>query len=128
MRIVRPQASFDVSDRHSGSEPRKRCAERARRVALHNEEIGPKVKRPHERRSDRADVAVGIFFTGTSQSIALQTPEPEGFRIELRVLAGQNEAGREAAFNEGNGNGSEFDSFRSGADDQPNVRVSQPSP
>ena len=71
---------------------------------------------------------MGIFFTGTFEAIGLQTHEPEDFRIEIRMLAGQNEAGREAALNESNGDGSEFDSFRPGADDQPNVRVTQPSP
>jgi hypothetical protein len=127
-RIMSPEAGFDVSDRHTSSEPRKRRPERARRVALHHEEIEAKAKRSHERYSDGANVAVGIFFTGTSQPIGLQTPESESARIEVRVLAGQNEAGREAPLKEGDGDRSEFDSFRPGADDQPDLRVSQPSP
>ena len=106
MKIMSPEARFDVSDRYISSESRKRCAEGARRVALHHEEIGPKAKRPDERRSDGADVAVGVFFTGAFQATGLQTREAEGFKIEVRVLARQNQAGREAALNEGNDNGS----------------------
>jgi hypothetical protein len=69
-----------------------------------------------------------VFFTGTIETTGLQAGEAKGRWIEVGVLARQNEAGGETALKEGGGDGGQLDGFRPGADDQPNVRVIQPSP
>jgi hypothetical protein len=44
------------------------------------------------------------------------------------MLAGEDQHGRNAALGKRGGDGLQFDRFRPGADDQPNVPGSQPSP
>jgi hypothetical protein len=49
-------------------------------------------------------------------------------RIELRMLPGQDDRRRDALRRKRMGDGLQFDGFRSGADDQPYIPGTQPSP
>jgi hypothetical protein len=128
VRIVRSEAGFDMSDRHASGKTRQCCSEGARGIALHNQKIGAKAELSKECRSHCLNMAMRIFFTGTSETLNLQAGEAVSCGIEVWMLARQKELGRDSTFHESCSNGSKLDGLRPGADDQPNVRVSQPSP
>jgi hypothetical protein len=57
-----------------------------------------------------------------------EVAQPEILSVELWMLAGEDERRRHASLGEGERNGSQFDRFGPGADDQPDVGETQPSP
>jgi hypothetical protein len=126
--IVRSEAGFDMSDRHASGKTRQCRSEGARGIALHNQKIGAKAELSKECRSHCLNMAMRIFFTGTSETLNLQAAEAVSRGIEVWMLARQNELGPNSTFDKSCSNGSELDSLRPGADDQPNICVSQPSP
>jgi len=126
--VAGAEPGFDMGERDRGCERGARAAERARRIALDDQQVG----RPREQRSKRgfdfADVRVGILLAGTvemERGINVQAMVPW---IERSMLPGEDERGRQPALGERVGDGGEFDRFRPGADDQPYVRGLQPSP
>ena len=64
MRVVGPKARLDMRDRNAGGEAGERGAERARRVALDDQQVGRRPSNGRERRGDRADVRVRVFLAG----------------------------------------------------------------
>ena len=95
---------------------------------MHDQKIGAKAELSKECRGHCLNMAMRIFFTGTSETLNLQAGEAVSCGIEVWMLARQKELGRDSTFHESCSNGSKLDGLRPGADDQPNVRVSQPSP
>jgi len=73
-------------------------------------------------------MAVGVFLAGAVESDAGQGVEPELGGIERGMLAGQDYGGREAPRGQCAGDWRQLDRFRPGADDQPNIGETQPSP
>jgi hypothetical protein len=68
-----------------------------------------------------------VFAATAVEHDARPGAEPEFFGIEP-VLAGENQAWHNTPDGEGAGDRFQFDGFRSGADDQPDVRGFQSSP
>ena len=100
LRIVRPQARFDMSDRHSSGEAGQGCAQRARRIALDDEQVELEAKCGKQRGGDCLNVAVRVLFAGALKVTDRDATEAERRRIKVRVLAGQDEARREPALDE----------------------------
>jgi hypothetical protein len=73
-------------------------------------------------------VLVGVFEARAAKSDRRKGVESELARVEAFMLAGEDEARGYAARFERSGNGPQFDGFRSGPDDQPDVGETQPSP
>jgi hypothetical protein len=117
-----------MSDRQSSGKSRECRSEGARRVTLDHQHVESKAERSQQGGSDGLHVAMRVLFAGTTETIDLQAHEPKRVRIEVRVLAGQNELRREAALNKSGGNWGQLDRFRPGANDQSDIRVTQPSP
>jgi hypothetical protein len=117
-----------MGERHAGRRRGARAAERARRIALDDQQVG----RPREQRSKRgfdfADVRVGILLAGAAEMERGIVRQAVVSRLERSMLPGEDERGRQPALGERAGDGGEFDRFRPGADDQPYVRGLQPSP
>jgi len=88
--IVAAQARFDMGD----SNPRHACAqsssERARCVALHDDEFRALYCRSDGAR-DLTDMGVRVGLTAAAQLDDRKTGHPEGAGIEFRMLAGQNQ-------------------------------------
>ena len=70
---------------------------------------------------------VRIGLAGTAEAPLREAIEAETRRIEP-LLVGQDDGRREPAREQRVGQRGEFDGFRPGADDQPNVGRTQPSP
>jgi hypothetical protein len=71
---------------------------------------------------------VRIFFAAAVEPFGVKVAEPEVVRLQRRVLAGEDERRRKPAPGERSGDGSQLDCFRPGADNQPDIRETQPSP
>jgi hypothetical protein len=73
-------------------------------------------------------VAVRVILAGAIEPLDCKAAKTELSRIKRRMLARKNEARAEAALGERVRDGSQFDGFGPGADDQYYVRGKQPSP
>ena len=126
--VAGAQARFDMSDRDA----RRRCgagsADRARRIALDDQQVRRIAGQRAERRLDRARVGVRILVAGTAEMHRRIAAQAVLGRVERLMLAGEDEPRLEAALGERVRDRGEFDGFRPGADDQPYVRGLQPSP
>jgi hypothetical protein len=122
------ETGFDVGDRHARGECSKGGAKCARRVALHDKEIRRLGEVRQDRQSDGAHVIVRIFPAGAGKVDGWKAIEAELARVQPLMLTGKNQARRYAARFERSGNGPQLDCFRSGANDQPDVGETQPSP
>ena len=69
-----------------------------------------------------------ILFARTREADRIDAGEPEVFRIETRMLTGQNQGRLKTVRNQRVGNRFEFYGFGSGPDDQPDIGETQPSP
>jgi len=125
---VSAEARLDMSDGDARGEAGEGGAERARRVALHDEEVGYRPNQRPQRPRHGADMGMRVFLAGAGEDDPGKVPEAEVGRFESGVLAGQDEARNEAARREGAGNRLELDGFGPGPDDQPDVSGTQPSP
>jgi len=83
--------------------------------------------RQHRRR-DCPHVLVRVFAARAAKVDRWKGVESELARVEAFMLAREDEARAYAARFERSGNGPQFDGFRSGPDDQPDVGETQPSP
>ena len=117
-----------MSDRDARGEAGEGRAERARRIPLHDEEVGHRPNQRLQRPRHRADMGVRVFLAGAGEEDLGKVAEAEVDRIKSGMLAGQDEARNEAARREGAGNRLELDGFGPGPDDQPDVSGTQPSP
>jgi hypothetical protein len=73
-------------------------------------------------------VIVRIFPAGAGKVDGWKAIEAELARVQPLMLAAEDDARRYAARFERSGYGPQFDCFRSGANDQPDVGETQPSP
>jgi hypothetical protein len=71
---------------------------------------------------------VRVLFAGAAQSFDPKRLEAELRRIEVPMLAREDERRGKPASSERSGDGSQLDSFGPGADDQPDIRETQRSP
>jgi hypothetical protein len=117
-----------MRDRHFGGEARKRRAERARSVALDDEKVGPWLEPLAKRRGDRADMPVRILFARTAELLRRISAEAELCRVETRVLSGEDQRRLRPALRKRVRNRRQLDRLGPGADDQADVRETQPSP
>ena len=123
-----PQPCLDVRHANPRGEARERRAQGARRVPLDHEQVRP-IGEPREKRCrDRSDVAVRVLLAGTVQPFHAKCAEPETRGIEIRVLAGEDERGREPTLRQRMRDRRLLDGFRPGPDDQPDIVAIQPSP
>ena len=125
---MRAQACLDMRHGNGRGEPGERCAERARRIPLDDEQIRWLAQQRREGSGYLANVRVRISPARTAKVQAGERGQPEIFRIEVWMLAGENQRGDDAARFHRMGEGRQFDRFGPGADHQPYVGKVQPSP
>ncbi len=126
--IARSEARFHMSERDLGSSRGSRAAKRARRISLHDQQIGSIVEYRLERAGDLRGMRMRILLAGASEMdrvIVAKTMIPE---VEPRMLARDNQRRAERTRCQRMSDRGEFDSFWPGADDQPDVGRMQPSP
>jgi hypothetical protein len=73
-------------------------------------------------------VAVRVLLAGAVEALRREGAEAELFNVEPRVLTRQHEPGSDARGGERMGNGSKFDGFGPGADNQSDIDAVQLSP
>ena len=119
---MRPEACFDMSNRHACRSRRERTAERAGCVSLNNQEIGTvfdEDRRHHF--GNCAHMVVRILAASAAEADDRVDSQPESFLVEMRMLAGEDCRGRKAECIKGRGDRFELDGFWPGPDDQPNI-------
>jgi hypothetical protein len=73
-------------------------------------------------------MAVRVLFAGAAEPLGGISAETELSRVEARMLSGEDQRRPEAALRKRARDGRQLDRFGPGADDQANVRETQPSP
>jgi hypothetical protein len=127
-KVVSPEAGLDVSDRDAGSESGERSAKRARRVALDDQQVRRRADQRRDCGGDPADMRIRIRFAGAIEPDRAILAKAMLSRIERGMLAGEDQARLQPPRGQRVGDGGKFDRFGSGADDEPNVCGTQPSP
>ena len=105
-RIVGAQPGFDVGERDHGRGGGARRAERARRIALDDQQIGTIGEERPQCRCNLFDMRVRVGFTRTIEGDRAIARESMLRRIERRVLAGENQRRLEPALAKSVGDGS----------------------
>jgi len=127
--VMRAKAGLHMCHGNTCGEARERPAERARRVALDDQQIGRSANEQRQKRlGDGADMGVGVFASRLAQVDARISIEAEVALVQVRVLTGEDHRRHHAALRKRARNGLHLDGFGSGADDQPDFRGTQPSP
>jgi len=118
-RIMRAQPGFDVGERDGFSGRGARSAERARRIALHDDEFrfGTRQHRC-ECLADHPHVRVRIGFSDTIEADDRETVQPVIRRVQLWMLPGENQRWSEAALVERCGDRRKLDGFGTCTDDE----------
>jgi len=128
-RVARAEAGFHMSKRHFGRSRGTRAAKRARRIALHDQQVWSRVGQHWLKRAgDPRDMGMRVFFAGASEIDCRVGIEAVVGEVKPGMLAGDDQRRNEPARCQRVGHGSEFYGFWSGADDQPDVGRTQPSP
>jgi hypothetical protein len=127
-RIVGPEARLDVRDRNARGECGERRAKRARGIALDDQQVGNFAQSRKQRRRHSADVKVRVFLARQTKCDAAIVDEVKVVRIEPAMLSGVDDRWHNAPRCERMGDWRKLDRFWPGADDQPNIRETQPSP
>ena len=117
-----------MRDGQSSPEPGDRPAERARRVALDDQQIRPLLKRLQKRAGDVLDVPVRIGRARAMELRRVAVAKTVIGGIEAGMLPGDNQRGLQVEAGERAGDGRQLDRFGPGADDQPDIRATQISP
>ena len=117
-----------MGERNRRADTRKGSPERAGRVTLHNEELGPAAQHRDHGRRNLAGMSVRIGLAGAPQLRARVGAQPERRDIQARMLAGDDQMGLDPSCGEGMGDGGKLDRFGPGADDQLHSFSVQPSP
>lgn len=115
----------DGNARGEAGQGRTQCA---RGVTLNDQEVGRGTKQRLQGSRNRGDMGVRVFLAGTMEGDPFKFAQPKVGRVEIRMLASEDQRRRKAVRGEGTGNRLELDSFGPGPDDQPDVRGTQPSP
>ena len=95
---------------------------------MHDEEIHTVHAALLDLGRDRLHVAVRIFLAWAAQPVDRKVAKTELRRVQLRVLAGEDDRRLGADFGKRIRDGCELDRFGPGANDQPNVYAIQSSP
>jgi hypothetical protein len=95
--IEGPEARFDMCDRHPPAITGQRSAEGAGGIALHYQQLGRPIEQRRDRRRDLLSVRLRVGPAGTSEPVVREALEPVRAKVELRVLAGQDQAGPKPA-------------------------------
>jgi hypothetical protein len=117
-----------MGDRHSGGETGQRAAERARGVALDDDQVRTAGEQSTNRCRNALDVGVRVLVAGAVEPRRRKVGKLIVGGIEPGVLSGQDQRREYPALGQGPGNRVELDRIGSGADDQPHVRGLQPTP
>ena len=125
---MRAQARFDMGDRNAGRERGQSRAQRARCVALNDQQMGWPAQVRQQRRRHLADVCVRVFLAEAIELEAAVSRQGRSRAIEPVVLAGEDQRRHDPALGERVGDWGQLDGFRPGPDDQPDIRETQPSP
>ena len=80
--IVSAKPGLNMGYRDAGGECPQRRPERARRIALHHEQVRPSPKHRVDRGIDPADMRVGILLTRAIELVSRKAAEPELARVE----------------------------------------------
>lgn len=119
---------LDMGDGNAAIEARLRRAERARRIALNDEQSGRGQEVATERAPNSRDMSVGLRQARAAELDARQMIEAVVGEVEAGVLPGADDEAVEPARGERGGNGGQLDGFGPGADDEPDCSATQPSP
>ena len=122
-----PETGFDMCYRNGCREAGKRCSERGRGISLHDEQVWTLGQERQQCGRDRADVAVRILLAGAVEALRGEAGQPEICRLE-RMLSGEDQLWQYPTLSQGVGKRREFDCFRPGADDEPDIYAVQSSP
>ena len=122
------QARFYMRDRQFGPESGERAAQRTRRVALDDEQVGAIMERSKYSFGNILDVTVRVSRAGAMQLRGRALAEPVIRRIEAGMLSGEDQRGLQVECRQGSGDGRELDRLGPCADDQPDIRATQISP
>jgi len=118
-----------MSERHLGRSRGARAAKRARCIALHDQQVwGCVGEHWLERAGDPRDMRMRVLFAGAREIDCPAGVEAVVGEVKPGMLAGDDQRRNESARCQRVDHGSEFDGFWSGADDQPDVGRTQPSP
>ena len=117
-----------MRDRYLVEKCGTRGAQRTRRVALHDKQVGLGSQPRKQFHGDLLHMPVRILIATTTQAHGRIVLDPEFDWIERRVLIGEHQRRRQPAIAERMGNWCQFDCFGPGADDQPYVGETQSSP
>jgi hypothetical protein len=125
---VRPKASLDMRNGHARQETGQGSSERARAVALDDQQVGLFSQQPSHFRGNPADVIVRVCLSG-----AVQAHRREGFKVqiaewEVRMPTGEHERRAAAKRRQPMCYRGQLDDFRAGADHQPDIGDTQYSP
>ena len=126
--IVAAQASLDMSERYASGDRCQRSGERAGGVALHDDQVRPSLQERKQCVEDMLDMPMRLNLARRTQVEGWKAVEPATCEIERRMLSGQDYRGRDSPPGKRFGDWPQFDGFRAGSNDQPNVRAVQPSP
>ena len=91
------KARLDMGDRNPPIETGERPAERARGVALDDDQGGRRAKLSAKRFTNLLDMGAGIGATGAAEIERGEPIQPERMRIEPAMLAGEDEQRRQPA-------------------------------
>jgi hypothetical protein len=118
-----------MSERYCAGSRGARTAKRARCIALHDQQVGGAASEDRlERTGDPRGMRMRVFLTGAPEIDCLVGVKAVVGEVKAGMLARDDQRRKEPARCQRVSQGSEFDSFRPGADDQPDVGRTQPSP
>jgi hypothetical protein len=116
-----------MCDGHAGGKAGQCAAKRARRVTLDDQQGGGIAKQRQQLSGYPLNVKLRVFLPGTAETNLAEVSKAERLGVE-GLLSRQHDRRREAARGERMGDGRQFDGFRPGPDDQPDIGETQPSP
>ena len=117
-----------MRDRDASGKTAQCRAERARRVALDDQQMRSRYEQVANGRRDLADVDVRILLSGKPEIDQREPAQAEIRRLQRFMLSGDDQARPKPARGERVGDRREFDGFGPGADHQPDVGDTQTSP
>ena len=126
--VVASKPRLDMGDRNRRRFSGKRAAERARGVALDHQQLRPiRAKQVGDRPAHHGRMGVRVLLAGAAEAHGAPAAKAVIRRLELRVLAREDQRRRDAEPPKRLHDGSELDGFGAGADDDSNA-TGQPSP
>lgn len=128
-RVMGAQPGFDMAKRQSERDRCPRPAERARRIALDQHQIGPaRSPRPGQRLRHALDMLEGVGQPRFPQWCRADGAKTMFGKNQAGVLASEHDDGPRTGTVEGMNHWSKLDRFGTSPDDDGNVWLEQPSP